>query len=198
MRCQRLALFALGLVFVVTGFGGSPRAVRPAIVFEQGGDLYAVALAGSTVVRLTNTPLRESDPAASSDGHRLAFVVGSRGIWTMNLDGSDRRALTDGADRSPTWTRDGRMIYFVRRLPAEFGATCGSIFQIGVDGRGLRRLNVFAGDEEDPAVSPDASRVAFTEWDACEGGTADVRLGLVDASGRPANDLQHLRGNRFG
>jgi hypothetical protein len=69
------------------------------------------------------------------------------------------------------------MIYFVRRLPAKFGATCGSIFHVSVDGRGVRRLDVVPGDEEDPAVSPDVNRIAFTEWPAvAERGVASGRV----------------------
>jgi TolB protein len=53
-------------------------------------------------------------------------------------------------------------------------------------------------DDDDPAVSPDGDRIAFTEWDACEGGTADVKLSVVDAHGRPGYDLEQLPGNRWG
>lgn len=30
-------------------------------------------------------------------------------------------------------------------------------------------------DHEDPAVSPDGTRIAFSDWDACEGGTSSPR-----------------------
>ena len=189
---------ALGVAAGSTAFGGSGRYLGPAIVFEQGGDLYAVGLDGSPVARLTNTRLSESDPAASFDGRKLAFSLDYDGIWTMNLDGSGRRRLTLGDDRSPTWTRDGRAIYFVRFAKVRL-ADCGSIFRVGADGRGLRRVtHPGTHTNLDPAVSPDGRRIALTEWNACEGGTALVRLRVVDASGRPTGDLAKLPGNRFG
>ena len=189
---------ALGVAAGSTAFGGSGRDLGPAIVFEQGGDLYAVGLDGSPVARLTNTGVSESDPAASLDGRKLAFSLDYSGIWTMNLDGSGQRRLTHGHDTGPMWTSDGRAVYFVR-FAKVFGADCGSIYRIGADGRGLRRVtHPGTHSDLDPAVSPDGRRIALTEWNACEGGTALVRLRVVDASGRPTGDLAKLPGNRFG
>jgi Tol biopolymer transport system component len=181
------------------GASASPAAV----VFNRGGDLYAVALDGSRTVRLTRTHPAEEAPAVSQDGRMIAFTRAG-GISTMRVDGSRRRIVTRGADSSPAWAPDGRTIYFVRYRDNRFGASCGSIFAVSATGQNLRRVtDAFANDsvhgetDEDPAVSPDGRRIAFSDWDACEGGTASPRLRVVDPAGRPTQDLAKLRNNGY-
>jgi Tol biopolymer transport system component len=120
----------------------------------------------------------------------------------MRLDGSGQRLVTRGPDGVPTWTSDGRTIYFARSLPSRilYGAPCDSIFAVSVDGSGLRRVTEPSGraaSHVNPAVSPDGRGIAFSEWDACEGGTASPRLRVVDSSGRPTRDLVRLPRNGF-
>jgi Tol biopolymer transport system component len=44
-------------------------------------------------------------------------------------------------------------------------------------------------------VSPDGRSIAFSDWDACEGGTSQPRLSVVDPVGRPTGELAKLRHN---
>ncbi|MEM1125315.1 MAG: winged helix-turn-helix domain-containing protein [Bacteroidota bacterium] len=60
---------------------------------------------------------RVSTPRWSPDGQTLAFVAwegGSADIWVIGASGSGQRRLTDhpAEDTMPSWSRDGRFIYF--------------------------------------------------------------------------------------
>jgi Tol biopolymer transport system component len=176
----------------------------PAIVFERNGDLYAVAMDRSRVVRLTKTRQRETDPAVSPDGATIAFtrLTGdyiSAGIRTMNVDGSHRRVVTRGYDRSPAWAPDGQTIYFARYRQTRYGP-CGSIWRVSLATGVVSRLTNTARNghsHQDPAISPDGTRIAFSDWDACEGGTSSPRLRVVDTNGRRTQDLAKLRHNGY-
>jgi Tol biopolymer transport system component len=170
----------------------------PAIVFERKGDLYAVALDRSRVVRLTRARGRKFAPAVSADGSTIAFTRRTGGISTLTLDGSHRRVVTrDGY--SPAWAPDGQTIYFVSDRDARYRSSM-AIFRVSVATREVRRVTNTAPTGHchlDPAVSPDGAAIAFSDWDACEGGTASPRLRVVDPNGRRTQDLAKLRRNGY-
>jgi Tol biopolymer transport system component len=198
---RRFALLAISLVF--TACGGSGRDLSPAVLFEKGGDLFAASVDGSRVVPLTTTPAFEFDPAVSPDGRTIAFSrqrARDEGISTMSIDGSHRSVVTHGPDISPSWSGDGRTIYFIRLRTYSSGASCGSIFGVSLtEGRTRRVTNTAATghSHHDPAVSPDGRRIAFSDWDACEGGTSSPRLRVVDTHGGQTPDLAKLRHNGY-
>jgi Tol biopolymer transport system component len=190
-----LACVALGSA----GRVSSATPTVPAIVFERKGDLYAVALDRSRVLRLTRTRGQELQPAVSADGSTIAFTRGrfDGGISTLTLDGSRRRVVTrDGG--SPAWAPDGQTIYFVRSGSIRGYGSFRSIFQVSVATGEVRRVTNTAPTGRchlDPAVSPDGAAIAFSDWNACEGGTASPRLRVVDPNGHRTKDLAKLRRN---
>jgi Tol biopolymer transport system component len=192
-----LVLLACGLLVPADRVGSASTV--PAIVFERNGDLYALAIDRSRTVRLTRTSRSEGQPAVSADGSMIAYTRGRGGISTLTVNGSHRRNLTRGPDGQPAWAPDGRTIYFVRSRDTRYG-TCGSIFAVSVETRTVRRVTstIRSGhSHEDPAVSPDGTRIAFSDWDACEGGTSSPRLRVVDTNGHKTDDLAGLRHNGY-
>jgi len=100
----------------------SPDGVR--IAFESGrsgerDEIWLTDADGSNPTRLTQGPGRwQGSPRWSPDGRSIAFDSraenGHSDIWTIGLDGSGLRQLThDPADEIiPSWSRDGRWVYF--------------------------------------------------------------------------------------
>ncbi len=76
--------------------------------------------------------------AYSPDGLRIAFHIG-RELWVANADGTGRRRLAIfGSDvDAPVWSPGGNRIRFT---VAPDGKTASSIWEIGADGAGLRRI----------------------------------------------------------
>ena len=75
------------------------------------------------LVRLTDDPARDSSPAWSGDGKRIAFYSNRTGvdeIFAMNADGGDLIQLTEEPDASfkeePAWSPDSRQIAFTAFL----------------------------------------------------------------------------------
>ena len=86
-------------------------------------NLYQVALANGNISQLTDRNGAESSPRVSPDGKKVAFIGSihtsnfykKRRVFTINIDGSGLRNLSDDLDRSPSsimWANDNSGVYF--------------------------------------------------------------------------------------
>lgn len=91
-------------------------------------EIWCANLEGENEKRLTTHDGREDivAPAISPDGVWAAFEVNDdrlkkptgASIWKIGLNGANIQQLTRGGDdRRPTWSDDGRKVYFQRRAP---------------------------------------------------------------------------------
>jgi Tol biopolymer transport system component len=126
----------------------------------------------------------------------IAFVR-ARAIWVMRSGGSGLRQVTwprspKYADRDPSWSPDGRIIYFSRATDAGSGETA-SIYSIGVDGRGVRRityaaqdsgLNAEAACHEEPSVSANGKIVVYLLIRSCAHGLGS-EIAAATSAGKP-------------
>ena len=113
----------------------SPDGRRVAFESERTGEheIWLAEADGSSPWRLTHGPgLMQGSPRWSPDGRRIAFhsrsEEGGYDVWTIDADGASPRRLTqDPGDESvPSWSRDGRFIYFAARregAPPETGSS---------------------------------------------------------------------------
>ena len=141
----------------------SPDGTQLVFASSRSGDAVDIWLAsadGSNAHQLTHGPGRwRGSPSWSPDGSQIAFDSrgddGHQAIWAIDADGGAPRRITNGAgdQHTPTWSRDGRWIYFASdpgdgrdtwRVPAKGGSPervtrGGSTFsaQESVDGRDL-------------------------------------------------------------
>ncbi|MEP6508298.1 MAG: DPP IV N-terminal domain-containing protein, partial [Gemmatimonadales bacterium] len=140
---------------------------------EGNPEIYTGNIDGTRVVRLTNNPGVDTDPAWSPDGKRIAFVSdrdGGSNIYVMNADGSNavRRSIAGWISSSPAWSPDGRRIAYASRNPSSDiaggqGGLFPLIYVMEVDGDWSRPAGVGPANAETeyPTWSPDGSRIAF-------------------------------------
>ena len=101
----------------------SPDGRRIAFSSRRSGsveDIWIASADGSDARQLTHGPgNRQSSPAWSPDGRWIAFestpVSGGTDIWIIESGGGlPHRVTTDsGAENAPSWSRDGKRIYFL-------------------------------------------------------------------------------------
>jgi len=123
------------------------------IAFYRNGSIHVMNASGSGVTKLTDDG---QYPAWSPNGARIAFWSGrsgQRGVYVMNVDGSDIRQLTsDTIDASnPSWSPDGSSIAF---------QGSAGIYIMSADGANVRRV---ALGGQTPTWSPDGSMILY-EW----------------------------------
>jgi Tol biopolymer transport system component/tRNA A-37 threonylcarbamoyl transferase component Bud32 len=201
-RFQSARDLAFALESVLTGEGSSGRSrppVRPVRRTWRGwgrlalgagavAALAAAALAGRALLprrpavadpsrlaprQVTAEPGAEADPALAPDGSLVAYVVaGAKGadLWLKDVRGGPELRLTDdaAADSLPAWFPDGSALAFVSTR----------------DGReGIWKVHRLGGppspllpDALDPAVSPDARRLAFVR----RAPSGHTRVGVVE------------------
>jgi Tol biopolymer transport system component len=104
-----------------------------------------------------------SDPAISPDGSKIVFGSSRTGlgdIYMVNIDGSNRKRLTDNPayDAEPRFTPDGKKIVFVSERDNGYG----HIYIMNSDGSDQHPLTRTVYADYEPAVSPDGTKIAFS------------------------------------
>jgi len=128
--------------------------------------LLVIKLDGTVVRELKTGRPRIEDPMISPDGRTVAYWAtamegGPNGgsIYTLALDGSSPPVrLTNrsaGSDADPTWSPDGSMIAFRRRVASDNF----DVYVMRSDGSGVRPVATGPAVEEKPTWSPDGSQL---------------------------------------
>jgi len=201
---------------------------------ERGGlgqaDIYRVRADGTGLEQLTKDPAVDDQATLSPDGSRVAFMS-TRGslkanIWTLDIKSGQLRNLTatartqqdsgkpDGFFR-PSWSPDGKWLAFSSDRGTEWrghDAPHGwehtqelSIYVVGADGKGLRKLATKPGYAlGSPKWSPDSKRVVFYEttteetWGARRPeGIAKVSSQIVSVDIKTGKRIEHTSGPGF-
>ena len=94
------------------------------LVFTMLGHLFRLPVKGGTAEQLTFGPYYDTDPAASPDGRRVAFVSdrdGSEGnVFMLELANGEITQITrESWVARPTWSPDGRSLVYLLLLPPD-------------------------------------------------------------------------------
>ena len=137
-------------------------------------DIYIMAVNGKKVQQLTNKGGHNSTPAWSPDGERIAFrttLDGIGAIHLMNADGKKQRAVTQISATAPTWSADGKEIYFSSDMLNDVRVP--TLFAIDINGGNVRRLANAPHACEEPVESPDGQWIAYV---STQGNNRDIHL----------------------
>lgn len=126
-------------------------------------DIYSVDENASSVIRLTDDPGWDRQPAWSPDGKQIAFtstrVRGVDNIFVMDRNGSNITLLTDtNGSTAPVWSPDGKYIAYVTFI-GDLG-----IYVMNADGSDSRKLTGLPSGITVPwkiSWSPDGKHIAF-------------------------------------
>jgi len=147
-------------------------------------DIFVASANGGGAVNITNSADNEQAPVFSPDGKRILFVTGVGGfldILVMNADGTGSVNLTNSpgaADFCPSWTPDGRTIFFAA-IPV--AGSDAEIFSMKSDGSDRRQLTVNTVRDDCPDVSPNGKQIAFDRDTGT--GQHDIFVANLDGSG---------------
>jgi Tol biopolymer transport system component len=114
------------------------------------------------------------------------------GLFLANADGTNEHALlpTDGLDYNPSFSADGKWIVFT----SERGGSA-DIYRVHPDGNSLERLTDDPAFDDQAALSPDGSTLAFVS--SREGGFANIWLQDLSSPSRRARPIAKTNAGSF-
>jgi TolB protein len=128
-------------------------------------DIFTANPSGSDMRQITKGPGRNSTPALSRDGKKIAFVStrdgGKYQIYVANSDGSNLTRLTKDSNTgyfNPQWSPDGKKIVYY----AEKGDQRDQIWTMSADGSNQILLTDNIGHNTFPGWSPNGRRIIFS------------------------------------
>ncbi len=190
----------------------APDELSGRLVFERkvdgNADVYVMAVDGSGLTRLTDSPGWDGEPSWSPDGSQIVFAsdrAGGPAIYVMNADGSNQRALTDPSTASltPSWSPDGQRIAYAStgpNAPGEQAVDTGfEIWVMNADGSNPQRL---AGDPTGqalyPSWGPKSDRLAYALQTEKKGFCSSKCFKMAQPPDRSAMRWRDVRTRRTG
>lgn len=144
------------------------------IAFDLLGDIYTMPISGGPATNISAGLPWEIQPRFSPDGSMIAFTsdrAGGDNIWIMDVDGSNRRQVTDESFRllnNPTWHPSGDFIAARKHFTTSRSAGTGEIWMYHISGGSGVQLverpsEAFQKELGEPIFSPDGRYVYFTQ-----------------------------------
>jgi Tol biopolymer transport system component len=146
--------------FQATAFYASLSADGQMIYFasRQTGtsEIYSIDINGNGLTRLTNGIGALYAPELSPDGEKIIFTNNGNGLWVMNPDGSNPRAITFKDDIDPTWSPDGSMIAFASNRSGQ-----RQLYTANANGKNVNQVTDLSNMGGRSSWSPDGTKLAF-------------------------------------
>lgn len=145
-----------GRTIVFSGLGGPGT---------SGYGIYAIGADGGGLRLITAPEGGARYPSLSPDGSQLVYEGTSGGLWIVDADGTDARAVPNAVDGQwPSWSPDGSRIAFSSPAPWTEADAKDEIYTVRPDGTDLRRLTVAPNEDWAPEWSPDSRRIVFNAY----------------------------------
>jgi TolB protein len=138
-------------------------------------EIYSVDVNGNNLQQLTDGIGTLYAPELSPDGSTILFTNHGNGLWVMNADGSNPRAITFKDDIDPTWSPDGSMIAF-----ASNRSGTRQLYTATANGKNVNQVTDLSNMGGRSTWSPDGKKLAFYRGPA---GDHDIYVINVDGSG---------------
>ena len=183
MRNGWLLLVVCGLL-VVPASAAATGGPAGTIAYSGGSGIQTIWADGSHAASLGSVA---SDPSWSPDGKQIVFTSdrdGEDAIYVMIADGTGVRRISPPGLRalSPEWGRTGQIVFWGQ------GPSSSGLFIVDPNGSGLREVsNTGAGTQ--PSLSPDGTKIAFT--DLAGYGPGDESIDVIHTDGSGLSRVAH-------
>jgi TolB protein len=136
-------------------------------------EIYSMDINGNALQRLTNGIGALYAPELSLDGQTIVFTNNGNGLWVMDANGENPRAISFRDDIDPTWSPDGSMIAFASSRSGK-----RQLYVMNANGKNVRQVTDLNNMGGRSTWSPDGTKLAFYR-----GATGDHDIYIINIDG---------------